>query len=295
MSLAPTAAGSLALRPMIGLVMATALVSLKNIAYAWSVASFVFAGKALKKEYTDDAPRHVGRHHDPGDFNGVDWLIGKLHEKAMESVDALPKEARISVRGIAILGGAGAALVLRVLFTAPAAIFVGTVVQFVAGSSSQRTLTAILGVGLAVCAMFVLIAAVLRRLIIGKNDWKTSDVQIPKVPPFDSWAANREPGGNLSVYFVVLVVLSVLGFAGLYYGIEIAEPTAFAAASTASPVKALFSSATTLSTLGDPRPLTDPARIAVLCQIATGPLLLSWLLSVFFGGAPSVKQDRGTA
>lgn len=93
---------------------------------------------------------------------------------------------------------------------------------------------------------------------------------------------------NLSLYFLLLVYLAIVGFAGLCSAVNDAGPHAFSRDDlSVTPVTWIYFSMATISTLGfgDVHPTSTAAQIAVGCQIATGPLLLSWLL-------PSSRRER---
>jgi hypothetical protein len=172
---------------------------------------------------------------------------------------------------------------LRTAFTAPMIITGASLLQLGLGSGDHLSLTLALGISIALCSMLVLVTAVLRRLIFGAYDWETSDVKVP-TKFLSEWAVARDSGANNSLYFLILVYLSVLGFAALYLAIGAAQPSAFMQdGQSPSSLTWLYFSITTLATVGygDIHPLSNAAKIAVTCQITTGPLLLSWLLSVF--------------
>jgi hypothetical protein len=246
------------------LVLALTLVVIKDLAYAWTTAEFVRIGGDLADRLRDGDGATIP--HFPALMNPFDrWLI--------------------RLAG----GNSPAEKLVRVAFTAPAVIVGASLIQFACGDSHHIFLTCALGVSIALCSIFVLVTAVLRRLALGVNDWKTSDVQVPPVGRFSRWAMRHEPGTNKLVYFLVVVYLSVLGFAALYVAFGAGDPTGFMQhgapmpTGSTSPITWLYFSFTTLATVGygDITPVSDAARIAVACQIALGPLLLSWLLAVF--------------
>ena len=178
---------------------------------------------------------------------------------------------------------------VRVLFTTPAVVLLGATVIFVAASSERPVETGVLGVATAVCAAEALVIAVLRRLVIGDDDWRTPDVAIPQRYPIKDWAVakDRTSGANKSVYFLVLVFIAVIAFAALYRALGVLDADHFAGADAGSLGTWLYFSATTLATVGfgDIHPETWEARLAVTTQIMCGPLLLSWLLTVFLSPA----------
>jgi len=139
-----------------------------------------------------------------------------------------------------------------------------------------------LGIATGICAMFHLTFALLGRLIFGSKNYRLLDVQVPRIDLFEDWAI-MEPGNNLMVYFLVLVYMAVVGFAGLYIGINAASHSAFIGSEGRSAIDWLYFSVTTMATIGDSeiRPTSTWAQVAVIAQLSTGPLLLSWLIAVF--------------
>lgn len=151
----------------------------------------------------------------------------------------------------------------RVAFTTPAVVTIGAVIVFASASPAGRLLTILVGGLVAATAMLALVTAVLRRLVLGQEDVLTSDVQIPAVGVLKDWAVAREAGANASLYFLVLVYLSLIGFAALYFALEVVSPGAFTGASNPdSVVTWLYFSLTTLGTVGfgDIHPETAAAQ-----------------------------------
>jgi hypothetical protein len=256
--------------PQVLLSAALAVVVAKNIAYLWSWVEMVRIGGPLADGLRDDAGAPAA--HFPALLNPIDRLLAN-----------------------ATSGGSVPERLVRVAFTAPAAIVGASVIQFAFGSDDHLYLTYALGASIATCAMFVLGTAVLRRLVLGDDDWKTSDVQVPKVKLVSRWAAAREPGANKSVYFLLMAYLSVLGFAALY--LALGAGSGFAGTGDGTTwVTWLYFSFATLATVGygDVHPTSDVAKIAVSCQIASGPLLLSWLLAAFLSSESADRDGRPT-
>jgi hypothetical protein len=244
---------------LILLSVATTLIVVKDVAYLWSLANLPRLGGALADRVRAGTAEQIP--HFPALGNPIDRQLERLSA-----------------------GGSRAGALLRATFTAPAVIVVASVVQFGAGSSEHSIMTYALGIATALCSILVVVTAVLRRLAFGVNDWKTSDVQLPNLPSISRWAVIQENGTNKSVYFLVLVYLSVLGFSALYNALGATDPSGFAPAGEASSwITWLYFSFATLATVGygDIHPVSDAAKVAVTCQIASGPLLLSWLLAVF--------------
>lgn len=169
-------------------------------------------------------------------------------------------------------------------FRGPVVITCGSVLLLLRDTaiSNPTWLAPAVGVAVAACAVLHLAIALLRPLVIGREAWRTPDISLPKPAFAETWAVHTEPGSNVAVYFLALIYVAVLGFAGLYSAIYAAHPTAFHVSPAQSGFTWLYFSATTISTIGfgDVYPHAPGAQIAVLCQIAAGPLLLSWLVAI---------------
>lgn len=137
----------------------------------------------------------------------------------------------------------------------------------------------------AVCFALLLVTtksfAVVWCLAFGRQAYRLFDVRIPAARQIKEWAVILEPGQNLIPYFLALVYMSVLGFTALYIGIAVVDAKAFAVLGSRSTITWLYFSITTIATIGDSRiaPSTLGAQVAVIAQLATGPLLLSWLIA----------------
>jgi hypothetical protein len=227
---------------------------LKDFAYLWATCELVGSGA-----------RHAG------EMRKGDWTLRVNAPAAMNPVDTF--------LSVAVPSGSRAGTTLLALWTTPSVITMGSLVLFTTGPDTGGNVQLVLGVAIALCSILALMMAVLRRLVLGSRDWETSDVQLPEF--FSEWAVSTEAGANNSVYFLVLVYLSIVGFAALYFSMEVIDGSGFAHFGSASVITALYLSITTLATVGygDIHAVSDLARVAVIVQISTGPLLLSWLLS----------------
>jgi hypothetical protein len=177
------------------------------------------------------------------------------------------------------------------VFRGYSAVSAASLVVLIAGTSHSASSWLILAVGIAAaaCTLLLLLTAVLRRLILGYEDWRTLDVELPALPFAQKWAVYAEQGSNVPIYFLVLMYLAVVGFAGLYSSINAVNGHAFATSSASSAITWLYFSITTVSTIGfgDVHPQSAGAQIAVISQIAAGPLLLSWLIAVLLTPKPT--------
>jgi hypothetical protein len=179
---------------------------------------------------------------------------------------------------------------LKVGFRAYVVVSAATAILLAAGTSSVASAWLIVatGVSTATCTLLLLVTAMLRRVVYGNEDWRTLDVALPALPFASSWAVYRDHGSNVPVYFLVLVYLAVVGFAGLYSSIDAVDEHAFAVPSGPTAVTWLYFSITTVSTIGfgDVHPRSVGAEVAAISQIAVGPLLLSWLIAVLLTPRP---------
>jgi len=250
------------------LYIAAFFVGLKVVAYLWATSRFCAEGNSLawrvRKRCLDPATIT------PASLNPID--------KALATYRIASGEDKSPHRASALLA----------LFTAPAIVTIASICQFAVGSSQHRTPTLALGVLAAACSMLALVMGVLRRLILGSRDADTPDVELPAL--IKDWDA-AQPGHNTPVYFLVLVYMAVVGFADLYFGIHGFDAGAFANYTHHSEaLTAMYLSVTTLATVGygDIHPVADGARVAVMLQILTGPLLLSWLLATFLSASQTI-------
>jgi hypothetical protein len=120
----------------------------------------------------------------------------------------------------------------------------------------------------------------------------------PAAPPpvFKQWAVFVEEGSNLPLYFLGLAYLAVAGFVALYSGLDAVLGGAYSPHRLAyAPFSSVYLSVTTVSTVGfgDVHAARTLTEVASTWQIATGPLLLSWLLAVFL--TPGARTARPTA
>ena len=180
---------------------------------------------------------------------------------------------------------------LRLLFWGPFVICISLLVVLLVGKTEYAPAWLILAVGCA-SALYTalhLVIAVLRRLAFGRQDSRTPDVSVPRVHFLSHWAVYSDQGSNVAVYFLVLVYLAVVGFATLYSSISSVHPTAFSSSVETFGLTWLYFSLTTIATIGfgDVHARSVGAQLAVMAQVATGPLLLSWLVAVLLSPGDS--------
>ena len=244
------------------LALVCALVALKDVAAFWGLAHQIRYGGEL-------APRMESREATQDDFdlfvansNPVDRFLYAARNRRL---------ARVLSRG----------------FRSWVTVSAGCVAALLGAGATSRFLVLAVGIATAINAMLHLITAVVRRLIFGQHDSHARDIQIATLTP--TWAVSREPLANLSLYFLVLAYFAIVGFAALYQGIDYMDSHAFAHDHLAiSGVTWIYLSITTIATVGfgDVHPMSLGAQVAVIGEIATGPLLLSWLISVFLTPRP---------
>ena len=236
--------------------LSAAFLALKSYAVLWSFYRVFVSGNGLARLLREHAP-------DPA----LKAELRKLRPIGTWLYD-LPKP----------LGPA-----LATLFRGPITISLGAAVSVVAvtvGESAPGLLLA-LGVATAICALLHLVSALIWRLAFGREAYRLYDVKIPPFRQIKEWAVIHEPGQNLIPYFLSLLYISVLGFMTLYIGVSAVDPAAYAVSGGRSAFTWFYFSITTMATLGDSEAAARGvgAQIAVVAQLATGPLLLSWLLA----------------
>jgi Ion channel len=232
------------------------IVSVKDFAYLWTVGWFVARGGEHAERLRNHDP--TLRANAPAAANPVDRLLARL----------VPAHSRV---------GTG----LLALYTTPSVVTFAAIGVFAFGRSGDASLRLAVASAVALCVMLALVIAVLRRLVLGEYDAETSDVQLPAFTK--NWAASRDDGANNTVYFLVLLYLSTVGFAALYFALALGSTNALAHFGVPSVSSSLYFSVITLATVGygDVHATSTAAKWIVMAQISTGPLLLSWLLAVF--------------
>jgi Ion channel len=131
----------------------------------------------------------------------------------------------------------------------------------------------------------------------GREDRPTPDVSVPRVHFLSHWAVYSDRGSNVAVYFLVLVYLAIVGLAALYISIAAIDPSAFSSSVHTFSLTWLYFSLTTISTIGfgDVHAHSVGAQLAVMAQVAAGPLLLSWLVAVLLspGKSSAARGHQG--
>lgn len=194
-------------------------------------------------------------------------------------------------RALDVVRPKAARKVLLLLFNAPIAVTLGTIVVLAAPEGSPIA-TSVLGIATAGVAMLALITAVLRTLALGSAADRTSEIDLSGTPPFRNWAGvgNRHSPEartvNVFTYFFVLLYMSALGFGALYCSIDLAPGSAFSAGDVeVGRLSWLYFSITTLATVGfgDVHARSAGAQVAAACQIVSGPLIVGWFLAALPG------------
>jgi hypothetical protein len=249
------------------LLLAFVLLVTKNLACTWGLINQMRDGGAIVQRLESGAANQADFDDYVSESNPIDRTLFRMR-------DGIARNALTKV--------------FRSWFT----VSVGTVTIFALADARPSWLVLGLGIATALNAVLHLVTAVVRRLILGHYDSRASDVQVATLTR--NWAVARDPLGNLSFYFLVLVYLAIVGFAGLYCSLDAFDARAFDHGHlTLSAVTWIYLSVTTIATVGfgDVHPLSIGAQIAVICQITTGPLLLSWLIAVFATQPPGNRSD----
>jgi hypothetical protein len=175
-------------------------------------------------------------------------------------------------------------LISRVLWRAYYVIPLLSIVTLCAsgGLATSRFVLAS-GVVSAVAASLMALNAVVRRFVLGSFDIVHWDLRLPRFTA--EWAIQKEAGSNRSIYFLLVTVLVVCGFAALFCGMDAVDNHAFEVAPGASKTGLVwvYFSLITLATvgLGDVQPHTLAGQIAVGGEVLCGPVLLAWLIAMY--------------
>lgn len=243
-----------------------ALVATKDFAYLWGIVHFVKHGGAYRM--------------------GMEKGQSPLEGDAPAAINPVDRVLRKAAAGLQYRHR-GAARAILALFTTPAVVTIASAVLFAVGRTGNADLRLALGGAISLCALLALVVAVLRRLVLGEYDAKTSDVRLPRFTR--KWAAAKDDGANNTVYFLVLIYLSTIGFASLYNALALDIPQSLGHFHPGL-TDAVYFSVTTVATLGSGNiaSQSDAAKWIVMAQVSTGPLLLSWLLAVFLTSRANV-------
>jgi hypothetical protein len=250
------------------LLLALLLLAAKDLACVWGLTNQMRGDGAIARRLESGDATQADFDDYVAESNPIDGTLYRMNDGSIKNV--LTK-------------------VFRSWFT----VSVGSATVFALAGATPSSLVLCLGIATGLNAVLHLVTAVVRRLILGHHDSRASDVQVATLTR--NWAVARDPLGNLSLYFLLLVYLAIVGFAGLYRSIDAFDAHAFAYGHLAlSAVTWIYLSITTIATVGfgDIHPLSVGAQIAVICQIATGPLLLSWLIAVFATQPRESRSDR---
>lgn len=129
-------------------------------------------------------------------------------------------------------------------------------------------------------AVETLIASVILRVSLGSADVEHSDIRaLGRVLPGEH-DGHRE---TLALYFGLLIVTSILLYTSMYAGLDRFAPYAFEHSSTINYLDWSYFSVGIASTSADDsiKAHLAIAKIAVIVQLATGPLLVFWFASLF--------------
>lgn len=152
-----------------------------------------------------------------------------------------------------------------------------------------------LGVLTAGCVLAILLIAVLRRMVLGDDEWRTSDLNPRRFGIPSAWALANDRRAKRSVYLLALIYLQIIGFGALYAALHRVDPSAFSLDGNAETALTwVYLSVTTVATVGfgDVHARSTAAQAAVVVHIGTGPLILTWLLANLAGGS-TASTDTG--
>jgi mRNA-degrading endonuclease RelE of RelBE toxin-antitoxin system len=159
---------------------------------------------------------------------------------------------------------------------------------------ASDVLTVTLGVLTAGCVLAILLIAVLRRMVLGDDEWRTSDLNPRRFGIPSEWALANDRRAKRSVYLLALIYLQIIGFGALYAVIHRVDPSAFSlGGNEETPLTWVYLSVATVATVGfgDVHARSTAAEAAVVAQIGTGPLILTWLLANLAGGSNTGEYE----
>jgi len=216
-------------------------------------------------------------------------LVRQIEDDHLSNVaiGSILLEWRPVERSIARISYPPLRLAMQGIFNGVGAVTVGMSTTMALFSTDRVTggLLLTLGIMTATCAFLLLIFAVLRRLVLGQFDLRTDDIQVPNVLGFRNWQVHRD-GSNAAIYFMALVYVNASGFAALYASLARVGVGSFSHVDASSNALSwIYFSVVTLSTVGygDVHPVNTIGQLAVLLQLTSGPLLLTWLVATLLG------------
>ena len=175
------------------------------------------------------------------------------------------------------------------LWTSPVLILFASLSMTMAGDAPSWLLDIAASV-VSLAAAVMLITPITGRLLLGPLDTLNTDLQ-PRAG-LSGFHVAEVTHLRLAYYFAILTFIAVVAgagasaalanaHAGAFSGIDFRSPTSHER--VIDPIPYLYFSVATIATVGygDIFPKSDLARLLTILHIATGPLLLSWLVAVF--------------
>ncbi len=179
------------------------------------------------------------------------------------------------------------AFILRSLYWGPLLATIGFLTTLIPAPSWIRS---IVGFQLILFALLLLLNAPWRRFFLGPYDRYNRDLVFTAgLKPASKPSLTRERAAvALSSYFVWLVYVSVVAFAGGYFVVARQFPGAYQPPDV-SVMDALFLSLGNVSTVDivQHQGATVIGQSLTALQVLTGPLMFAWLLSELFSSAPA--------
>jgi hypothetical protein len=131
-------------------------------------------------------------------------------------------------------------------------------------------------------AAWTLIAAVVLRLSLSAKDVEHADVK-GFISVLNRGANRNVERESLALYFLTLIVTSVACYAAMYLALSAGRPASFSYPHGTGWFEWVYYSVGVVSTSSDGSILAAApvAKLAVMAQLFTGPLLLFWFISLF--------------
>ena len=168
-------------------------------------------------------------------------------------------------------------------FWTPLLAILGAIILTLTARHAARWTVTLTAADFAAIATFTLAVAPVLRLSLGSYDIQYSDLARLAAMFKRRLPEMRNEREVLAIYFLGLLLVSILCYAMMFQGIYAADPHSFRFDwGSPNAFSWLFYSITTASTFGDSQAQVGDVvgQVGIVLQILTGPLLAFWLLSV---------------
>lgn len=175
---------------------------------------------------------------------------------------------------------------ISLLFWTPFVAVFGLVSVEVLGAQGTVQLL-VHGASAGLLGFFTLCASIVLRLSLGSKDIEHSDIR-GFVRFFGRRIDSRKVAARegLALYFAAMILVAIACFAQMYLCIARALPSSFEVTGGSSWLDWIYFSVGVMSTSADGQitALNEVAKLAVMAQLLSGPLLIFWFVSLFIAG-----------